>query len=195
MPLQARRKIALEFRKANNDFRPDALRDSPARRARKTKSRFDVQGNAGVLLRLSKILSHPTLYVAHAANLGLPDVAQSPEALYSPRSVDCWRGALKLAFKPPWFAQLEIDHFGVVHAHITAERGAHFELEGQPIQTDWQSWVWYLAKPHDARANRNESTAAKLEAEGLFIESKRRAKRKGEKLPRKSFSFGIPHKA
>lgn len=188
-----RRELALEYRAAHLGYRPASMRDSAKKRTKKAKSKYNAPHKKGALYRLSQILECPRLYVVDASLLRLSKATETAEAIYTHSSVDLWRGALQLAFEKPWYAVLEVDSNGRLHAHVVAEAKAHRELEGQILETTWEQFATYISKPCDARGNARDMDS-KLEAEGLYLESKKSNRVLGKKTPRKIIQFGIPQK-
>jgi hypothetical protein len=130
MPRKSRHDAALDFRKQHNGYRPEALRDSPQRRRRKSFAKYNPENFSGLLYRLAQVLGNPRLYVLQAAYLGLPESAALPDKIYCPRTLDLWKNAVKLGVKSPFFGQFELDRRGVLHCHIIAEANVLSELEG-----------------------------------------------------------------
>jgi hypothetical protein len=142
---------------------------------------------------LERLLEHPAVFVPDVGLLGLPRAAGEAEAIYDTRLVELWGTALRLNFAPPWYARLEVDATGRVHAHLLANASAcRFPLEGQPLKR-LESFAWYVSKACDDRV-RQPDFDARLEGEGLYLEARKRAKRKGESLPRLTFTLGIPRR-
>jgi hypothetical protein len=176
---------------------PSSTRAPALEERRKTKglARYNPESEQGIIYRLSRVLQEPRLFVVQGGHMNLPESAQQPEAIYDPEQVRLWRFAIKRDFALPFFVVLEVDGRGAVHAHVTAEKGAHSELEGEPREKSWQNWSAYMGKPCDARViGKSKLHPHSLEAQGLLLESQQRAKRKGGRLPRKSWGCGIPRK-